>query len=388
VDCSALRTYSGVPRASVEARNGGTVLLPLLKQAPLLSFILGANSTLNLSVLTNFDGGRLAVSGGAILALPSVGSYRDTSAGTCGYYGSQWSVSGAGSKLIFAGLTSLTGNAQYSWAQLITADTGGNILLTNVTSLDGAMAVTADGAASQVVISRLASMVITASYLPSFTAQNRGYIGLGSLQSISGYGVRIISDGTSSVVDLSSLSSFATPLGASELTARNGGAILLPTNIFLLVNVAVNIAGNPVLPPVVSAGSSVSLYGRAWHSYWVEQRNTSDSASAWALFQRVPLTNDLQVISGPPEPWQAFRVWEFVADPPIVDLNRSVGGQLQLVLYGAPPKSFEVQTTNSLGLRSATWATYGTTGAMTNSFRIFPPFTPTDVKRFYRGKEL
>lgn len=211
------------------------------------------------------------------------------------------------------------------------------------------------------------------------------------LESIVGRNCSIISDGTGSVIGLSSLSSMATPLRASELTARNGGVILLGADAFLLQNVAVNIPpGNPMLPSTVSVGPSLSLYGQPWHSYWVEVRDTRNPAGDWGLFRRVPLTSAMQVLTGPPKPWQAFRVWEFVADPAIVDLNRATGGQVQLVLYGAPPKSFEVQTTDSLDTQPADWAPTGlATGPMTNAFRIFPAFAPLpEPNRFFRSKEV
>jgi hypothetical protein len=70
------------------------------------------------------------------------------------------------------------------------------------------------------------------------------------MASISGSGTHVISDGAGSVIDLSSLSGFSTPLGASELIERNGGRIHLNNdNVFLLVNVTVNLAGYPPWPP-------------------------------------------------------------------------------------------------------------------------------------------
>jgi hypothetical protein len=205
------------------------------------------------------------------------------------------------------------------------------------------------------------------------------------VESISGGSAYLLANGTGSVIDLSRLSGFATPLGASSLTEQNGGRILLNSdNVFLLVNVTVNLADYPPWPPT----AAISLRGKAWRSYWVEVRDTRDAASPWGLFMRVPQTNDLQVISGPPKSWQAFRVWEFVADPAIVDLNRIEGGDLRPVLYGKPPTSFELLTTESLDAPSAGWAVSGTTGPMTNSFRLFPSFPPAEAKRFYRGKEL
>ena len=246
----------------------------------------------------------------------------------------------------------------------------------------------ADGAGSLVDLSGLLRISSSGGQYVRVNALSQGGVVLSKVQSISGGSCSIVSDGTGSVINLTNLSSFATSLAASELTAKNGGVILLQSNAFVLVNVAVNVTGNPVLPPTVSAGAAVSLYGHAWRSYWVEMRDARDPVSAWLLFQRVPLTNDLQVIGGPPESWMAFRVSEFTANPPIVDLHHAEGGQLRLVLYGGPTKSFELQTTNTLPKLPATWSFYATTGTMTNSFRIFPPFTPSNPRLFYRAKEL
>ena len=348
------------------------------------SLAITGGGTLSLPLLASMLNGGLTLSGGGTLSLPLLQNYVNTG---CPGWG-VWQVSGSNSVLVLAGLTNVAANGSWCAALSIQALAGGKILLTNVVTLDGNVAVLADGEGSVVDLSAL-GVATDSSGGASFTAQNQGMIDLHMVQSIAGYGCKIVSDGTGSVIDLSSLSAFATPLGASELTAKNGGVILLPSNVFLFVNVAVNVAGNPVLPPVVSPGAAVSLYGRAWHSYWVEQRNPSDPASQWELFMRVPLTNDLQVISGPPQPWQAFRVSEFVADPAIVDLNHAGDRQVQLVLYGAPPKSFAVQTTDRLDLLPAAWSTWATTGTMTNSFRLFPPFTPpTNTNQFYRAKEL
>ena len=406
VDLSGLVQYqaSGSQYATVVAQNGGEVRVTQLVSAPLANFTLGpgTNSVLGLGALTNIAKGSLTVngpfalslpglrglsavgltaSGGAVLQFPGMESYE---ASPC--KSAIWSASGAGSRLVLPGLKWL--NNSCDWLYLRAAD-GGRVEMGAVTNaLDSYLNVQADGAGSLVDLSGLLRISSSGGQYVRVNALSQGGVVLSKVQSISGGSCSIVSDGTGSVINLTNLSSFATSLAASELTAKNGGVILLQSNAFVLVNVAVNVTGNPVLPPTVSAGAAVSLYGHAWRSYWVEMRDARDPVSAWLLFQRVPLTNDLQVIGGPPESWMAFRVSEFTANPPIVDLHHAEGGQLRLVLYGGPTKSFELQTTNTLPKLPATWSFYATTGTMTNSFRIFPPFTPSNPRLFYRAKEL
>jgi len=211
---------------------------------------------------------------------------------------------------------------------------------------------------------------------------------LHAVQSISGGSCSVVADGNGSIIDLSSLSAFATPLGVSELKAINGGTILLPGNVLLLVNVAVQIAGHPVLPPVVSAGASVSLYGRAWHSYWVEVQDTRVPQSVWQLLTRVAQTNDLQVIGGPPKSWQAFRVWEFMADPPLLDLHRAGVGLAYPILFGTTNKAYSLETAVSLDGLPASWSLWGSgTGTMTNTFRILPALPTTEPTQFFRARQ-
>jgi hypothetical protein len=184
------------------------------------------------------------------------------------------------------------------------------------------------------------------------------------------------------VIDLSNLSGFSTPLGASELIERNGGRILLNNdNVFLLVNVTVNLAGYPPWPPT----PTISLRGRAWRSYWVEVRDTRAPDSPWRLFRRVAQTNDLQAIAGPPKAWQAFRVWEFVADPAILDLGLVGPHAPQLTLFGAPGSTWRVES--APGLVPPVGWTPGASVTLTNPFRIFPSMSASEARRFYRAKQ-
>jgi hypothetical protein len=190
------------------------------------------------------------------------------------------------------------------------------------------------------------------------------------------------------VIDLSSLSGIQTVLSASSLVAQNGGVILLNDQAWLLGNVSINIPpGNAVLPPTLVASNTLSLYGKAWHSYWVEKLDTSNPASGWQFVARVPLTNAFQAFAGAPPPNTAYRVWEFVADPPILDAFRTPGQQYFLVLYGATNKTYQLQSTSDLTPPSI-W-TPGTVISMTNAFRILPPapFGPPGTSQFFRAKE-
>jgi hypothetical protein len=99
----------------------------------------------------------------------------------------------------------------------------------------------------------------------------------------------------------------------------------------------------------------------------------------------VPLTNAFQAFAPAPPPHTAFRVYEFVADPSILDLNRAGGGQVQLVLYGAPPKTFVLLSSASLG-DTANWQP-GASVTLTNPFRIFSPMLATNTTFFLRAKE-
>ena len=80
-------------------------------------------------------------------------------------------------------------------------------------------------------------------------------------------------------------------------------------------------------------------------------------------------------------------MWEFVADPPILDLWLQSGPQTQLVLYGATNKNYAVQFTNALPDTAGDWPVLAT-ASMTNSCRLFPPAAATEAQRFFRAREL
>jgi hypothetical protein len=101
----------------------------------------------------------------------------------------------------------------------------------------------------------------------------------------------------------------------------------------------------------------------------------------------VPLTNALQEISSVAPPADiAFRVTDFIADPPLLSLAGVPPLDMQLVLYGATNKTYEVENTGSLN-RPALW-TSNSVAIMTNSFRIFPPTMAGGTAEFFRAKQI
>jgi hypothetical protein len=325
VNLSSLAGNAGT--LNLEASGGGSVLVPKLADGNGVNFNLTAGGTISTAQLVNITGAGLSVSGGAVMSLPGVVTYQPP--GVCEDI--TWQANGVGSVLSLPGLTHVTGNTVCGFLN-VKALNGGQVLLSNVTGI-----------------------------------QN-GY-------------QTFLSDGAGSVLDLSSLSGMVLVNGLGQLTAQNGGAMLLNTQAFLLANVTINIPpGNPVLPPTLIASSSLTLYGQPWNSYLVEAQNTLIPESPFTFAARVPLTNAFQAFASAPPPNTAFRITEFVADPPTLDLVFLPGSQYEVILYGAPGKTYQIQSTTNL---LSAWAPTSVV-TMTNSFRIFGPAPVISLDIFFR----
>ena len=421
INLAGLRTASGLNGylLSFVAKNGGTNWVPQLAGGPFVNVTLNpggvmpiaqfqqlggitlSNITASFPSLTNFNGGNLNLGGGAVLTLPVLQNFvKDC-------YSPNWMVTGSNTVLSLPGLTNLTG-VSCSFPT-IEATAGGLIVATNLATISaGPLTFLADGPGSLINLEGLTAATGEPGYPLTFVAQNQGAIGMPScgvvnlvavtaqsggqinmslVQGLSGASCALTANGAGSVIDLSSLSGFATPLGASTLTATNGGTTLLTNSVFLLEDVAVNWAGSMILPPVATATNTLSLYGQPWHSYRVEVLDTRNLGNSWQFYTRVPLTNAVQVIGGVPKSWQNFRVHEFVADPPILDLN-IVGKQSgQIVLYARTNQTCRVDTATDLA-GMILWQPWSSDIAMTNSFRIFAPTALTAPAQFFRGRKL
>jgi hypothetical protein len=386
VDLSAVASMDTVNGyLEVTAQSNGTVLLPQLVDGAMVQLTMRSGGTVptgqwtrlwrltldgvvtNFPALTNVvEGGIITLANGAVLTAPLLAAIDHVNLFASG-----------GSAL------SLPAVQSYNTGTL-RASSGGQIVLTNLVSCGGGtLSATADGSGSFVGFSGLTNLSVSAGKVFSATANGGGSLDLHRLESISGGSARFLSDGTGSLIDLSNLSGFITPLGASSLVAQNGGVILMnSTAVFLLANVAVTLPG-----VIAELSPAMVLHGLAWQSYWVEQRDTRNAANPWQFLARVPQTNEFQTFASAPRPDAAFRVWEFTADPPILDLWRQADGQVQLVLYGATNKTYAVQSTNSLPNIAGDWPEMAT-ASMTNSFRIFPPVPAIESSRFYRGRQM
>ena len=136
---------------------------------------LGSNTVFEAAGVTNLDNASLYVSGGGVLTLPGVQTYRKPG---CLY--SYWYADDPGSRLVLPNLRSLTDLESCSYIHHLQAQRGGRVELAGVTN-----------------------------------------IGNGYLQ--------VLADGTNSLVDLSSWTTYAAPDRTGSLTVQNGGEIRVPS---------------------------------------------------------------------------------------------------------------------------------------------------------------
>ena len=128
------------------------------------------------------------------------------------------------------------------------------------------------------------------------------------------------------------------------------------------------------------------LYGIAWHSYLVQQLDTTVPGAPWKFLTYVPLTNAFQEISPAPPANLTFRGTDFVADPPLLTLVPVPDVDVQMVLYGATNKTYEIQSATNL-TKTTLW-TSNAVAVMTNAFRIYPPVIADKPKTFFRAQQI
>lgn len=270
----------------------------------------------------------------------------------------------------------------------ISAFDAGVARLTNVTQVDiSEYTITwkAEEAGSLIDLSSLRQINVALNSRLFVYAWKGGRVDLSRLDSLTTGAVRFQADGAQSVIDLRGLSSFIN-IGDHDalLETRNDGSILLNEQAFILSGVQVILpTTHPVLPMEVAASSQTTLYGKPWRSYWIERRYMSPVSTDWMFTARVPLTNSFQPFTMYTPTNVVYRVWEFVADQPIVDpMPYREQNKFGVVLYGQPAKSYQLQSTRDF---NPPWALESTV-TMTNSFRIFPPTVMADRTKFYRAK--
>jgi RHS repeat-associated protein len=230
---TSIAVTAGYTTTYVNALSGGDVELPSVTQ---LSGSIdveseNAGSTIDLSSLTDFNGGSLTVTGqGTALDadLVTLNGVSVTLAGTGALATAQWatltdgSITITGGSYTFAGLTDVNGSSLYAQANT-------SLALPNVTSytepnFDTSSTFQASGADSVLSLLALTSIATTASFATIYVqALSGGDVELPSVTQLSG-SIDVESENAGSTIDLSSLTGF----NGGALTVTGQGTVLAP----------------------------------------------------------------------------------------------------------------------------------------------------------------
>ncbi len=208
------QAFTGLSRADEVnfTISGANVDLSGLQALRLGSLTLGAGGSVDVSSLADIDGASLAASAGAVLSLPSVTDYQHAS--TANDQHRNWTASGAGSRIEFPNLITITGGSHYNSRHFIKAESGGVIDLESVVVIDDrpdgdtrlrSINVESLGTGSQIVLTALRQFIdrdvnpnsgYNAGLYSRLAATTGGIISADQLVDVSG--VEIEYDGTGS----------------------------------------------------------------------------------------------------------------------------------------------------------------------------------------------
>jgi hypothetical protein len=241
IDLSSLtQSYATNHSVSLEARNAGVILVPILQggqtlavtirsggsldtsQLNLLKSLTVSGTSLSLPGITNLFSGDLIVDQGAVLSFPNL--FRHTQAIGC--TASTWSVSGSGSILDLSSMTNVTGSTCGSLS--INALAGGLMNLSNlVTIYDGIIAFLCDGTNSRVNLSALQNS-FSATRTVSFEVRNLGNIAMPQMSGGATVAVTVKTNGvmpTAQIKQLNSVTVLGTNVALTSLTNIDGGSL-------------------------------------------------------------------------------------------------------------------------------------------------------------------
>ncbi len=268
VHLQGLTTYTNNRVIALEARNNGVIQASNLVNAQRVNITIGATGniattqlqnlfgltvsaqTRTLPALTNMDGGSLSALSGAIISLPALTRYVDTS-GCCG---SLWQATGMGSVIQLGGLTNFSGNP--TWSMAVQALNGGLVNVSNVVKIENSnVGFLADGSNSVVALNNLVSYPGTR--LISFEARNTGVIQM-PLFTDGIWAAFIVKSG--GVLNLNQLTRF----GGFTI---QGAAVTLPgiTNMNG-ASISVSAGGSATFPSVTSYTDTGGCCGILWEA--------------------------------------------------------------------------------------------------------------------------
>ena len=187
----------------------------------------GSGTVLTCNGPTSADGASFSVDAGGVLSLPGLASYTKAA-----YAQPTWQASGTSSKLMLPSLTNLV--SFWPWSLPINALAGGQVIMTNLATLDGPVTMLADGTNSSVDLSQLTD-VTGVNGSASFTAQNGAAVLLPVLANLDGGS---LSANGGSVLSLPRLASCTKAAYAQPMWQANGlGSKLVFPSLTNLVSI-------------------------------------------------------------------------------------------------------------------------------------------------------
>lgn len=156
-------------------------------------------------------------------------------------------------------------------------------------------------------------------------------------------------------------------------------------NVRVQAGRVVIIGSQPLLDSLISSNRTreLALYGIPGRSYQIQSATTVTGANGWKNVERVPMTNQVETISGLDTNAASifYRAYEFTAQPPILDIL----GSGELVLYGVPWSAYEVDYTTNLAPTS--WNLVACV-PLTNSFQFITGLNARVPGVYYRAHIL
>ncbi len=228
----ALSSYSGTYGANsfstLQVSNNGTLKAASLSSLDLV-YVPLSSGTLSLVSLKEATGTDYEVSGGATLSLPALTSY------TAVDYTSTLSASGTGSVLSLPKLATLTGNNGYGSLVQVEALSGGDVEMPALTQISGGPAhLTSDGTGSVLDVATLSSYsgAFGANSFSALQVSNHGTLQDDSLTSLSVVNLNLDGSGTLSYSQIASftygtLTSSGGTLSLAGLTDADASTLLV-----------------------------------------------------------------------------------------------------------------------------------------------------------------
>ena len=329
-----------------EARNQGRVLIPKMGGGPTVGITIRSNgvitsdqlgwlgslsvsqASIDLPSVTNLNSGSLAATDGSIISLPGLKTYQKDR--QC--LADSWTARGAGSAIRLPGL---------AWMS------GGDCLPLTVEATSG------------------------------------GEVSLSALTNIESGWVKMLADGSGSVLRFPMLGNFVDAEKRSSLVTTNAGRLDLGSAALVTSGVQLDLFwGTSNVLPVQLSSDQLILHGRAWHSYRVDRYGLPSATTTPELYARIPLLQDFQVIGPAAGPEVGFLATEFVMDPPGLELTALPGIGVGKVVFGPPGKSYNLLGAGTVDTaRPWEWVS---TVTLTNSFSILPNEPLSIPQRYFQ----